>query len=124
MKNVARILLLLLVIAGGIWLWQWLFPSPEKVIAARFEKLAHAISVHPGEGYIPRLANAQLAGGFFDTNVEINVDIPHYKQHTTLRRDDIVQTIAGANLTAGLDVKFLDVTVVVGGDGITAQVQA
>jgi hypothetical protein len=124
LKNVLRFVLALAVGAVGVWLWLELFPSPEKIIARQFEKLAHAASVHPGEGYLPRMADAQIAGGFFSTNVELNIDLPGHRQQTTISRDELVQALMSANLTSGLTVKFLDVTVTVGADKETAQAEA
>lgn len=121
MKNVVRFVLVLAVAALGVWLWLVLFPSPEKVIARQFEKLAQAASVRPGEGFLPRMAGAQRVGGFFSTNVEINIDLPGLQQHDTMSRDDIVQKMMGANLAGGLKVKFPDINVTVDADKATAQ---
>jgi lipoprotein-anchoring transpeptidase ErfK/SrfK len=121
LKNVLRFVLALAVAALGVWLWLVLFPSPEKVIARQFEKLAHAASVQPGEGALPRLAGAQKVGGFFSTNVEINIDLPGRQQHATMSRDDIVQAVLAAHWEGGLTVKFPDINVMVGADEETAQ---
>ena len=59
MKTFFRLILALAVSALAVWLWLVLFPSPEKVIAGQFEKLARAASVQSGEGYLPRLAGAE-----------------------------------------------------------------
>ena len=98
-----------------------LFPSPEKVIAGRIEKLARAASVRPDEGTIGRMAGAQSAGNYFDSSVEINIDVPGHQQHTTLSRDDIVQTLMAAHVNGGLTVKFPDISVTVASDGMNAQ---
>jgi len=107
-----------------VWLWLWLFPSPEKVIARQFEKLAHAISVQPGEGYLPRMIGAQTAGGFLSSNVEINIDRRGQQQRTTMSRDDIVQAVMAMHVSGGLTVKFQDISVTVGADKETAQADA
>lgn len=123
MRNVWNYVLGVAVVALGIWLWLFFFPSPEKVITRQFEKMAHAISVRPGEGYLPRMAGAQTVGDFFSTNVELNIDVPHYRQHSTLSRDDIVQGIMAANLSSGLTVKFADINVSVSADKANAQAE-
>jgi hypothetical protein len=120
LKNVLRFVLALAVGAFGVWLWLVLFPSPEKVIARQFEKLAHAASVRPGEGSLPRLAGAQTVGGFFSTNVEMNIDLPGRRQQITMSRDDIVQAVMLA-MSGGLTVKFPDINVTVDADQETAQ---
>lgn len=121
MKNVLRVVLVLAVAALGVWLWLVLFPSPEKVIARQFEKLARDASVQPGAGYLPRMVGAQKVGGFFSTNVEINIDLPGRQQHGTMSRDDIVQAVLAAHSAGGLTVKFPDINVMVGADKETAQ---
>jgi hypothetical protein len=121
LKSIVRLIIALAIIAGGIWLWLWLFPSPQKVITERLQKLAGKISIHAGEGYLPRMANAQSAGNYFATSVEINIDVPHYKEHRTLTRDEIVQAIMGANLSGGLNVNFPDIDVTVSADKQSAQ---
>jgi hypothetical protein len=121
LKNVVRVLGALGVIALGIWLWLTLFPSPEKVIKRRFQKLASAATVRAGEGALPRLAGAQSVAGFFATNVEINIDIPGHPQRATLTRDDISQALMAAQFPNGLKVRFPDVFASVGADGLNAQ---
>jgi hypothetical protein len=121
LKNVVRFVLALAVAALGVWLWLVLFPSPEKVIAGQFEKLARAASVRPGEGSLPRLIGAQKVGGFFSTNVEIDIDMPARQQQGAMSRDDIVQAVLAAHLADGLTVKFPDINVTVGADKETAQ---
>jgi hypothetical protein len=121
LKNVFRLVAALAAGACGVWLWLVLFPSPEKVIARQFEKLSQAASVRPGEGYLPRMMDAQKLGGFFTTNVEINIDVPGRRQQTTMSRDDIVQAVMAAHLAGGLTVKFSDINVTVGADKQTAQ---
>jgi hypothetical protein len=121
LKNILRLVLALAVGAFAVWLWLALFPSPEKVIARQFEKLARAASVRPGEGYLPRLIGAQTAAGYCATNVEISVDLPGLRQQTTISRDDIVQAMLTPRLAGGLTVKFPDITVTVGPDKETAE---
>jgi hypothetical protein len=121
LKNVARFVLALAVAALGVWLWLVLFPSPEKVIAGQFEKLARAASVHPGEGSLSRLLGAQKVGNFFSTNVEINIDVPNRQQNAMMSRDDIVQAVMAAQSSGGLTMKFPDINVMVGADKETAQ---
>lgn len=121
MKNVLRLLVLLACIAAAIWLWRWLFPSPERIITSRLEKLAAAATVNPGEGYLPRMAHAQTVASLCASNVEISIDLPHEREHSTRSRDEIVQGLTAAKIAAGLKVKFQDITVTVSADGTSAQ---
>ena len=108
-------------VAGLIWFWLWLFPSPEKIITSRLEKLADAASVHPGEGYIPRMAHAQTVASLCASNVEISIDLPHESEHAVRTRDEIVQGLTAAKIAAGLKVKFQDISVTVSTDETSAQ---
>jgi hypothetical protein len=121
LKNIVRFVLLLAVIGLGCWLWLTFFPSPEKIIAGRFAKLARAASVEPGEGAVRRMLDAQSVAGFFTTNVEINIDVPGNRQQRSLGRDEIAQALLSLRLPRGLIVKFPDVYVTVGADQETAQ---
>lgn len=124
MKNISRFVLALALGAFGVWLWMALFPSPEKVISRQLEKLAQAVSVRAGEGYLPRMIGAQTVAGFFSTNVEIKIDLPNRREQTTLTHDDIVQTVLAMHVTGGLTVRCLDIAVAVGADKETAQADA
>jgi hypothetical protein len=121
LKNVVRFVLTLAVGAFAVGLWLVLFPSPEKVIAGQFKKLAHAASVPPGEGGLPRLIAAQTVGNFFSASVEINIDLPGRRHLATMSRDDIVRALLAAQSSGGLTVKFPDINVTVGSDSESAQ---
>jgi len=122
LKKFFRFILALAVATLAVWLWLVLFPSPEKVIRSQFEKLAKDVSVRPGEGYLPRMIGAQKVGGFFSTNVKINIDVPGHQQHATMNRDEIVQAVMAANSAGGLTVRFPDINVTVSADHESAQV--
>lgn len=121
MKTAARIAIVVLLTALAVWLWGVVFPSPQKIIIGEFRKLAQSASVHPGEGYVPRLLGAQTVGGYFATNVELNVELPGRFRQTMLSREDIVQALMGAQLSGGLTVRFQDISVTVSSDNQTAQ---
>jgi hypothetical protein len=116
-----RLVLALGAVALGVWLWLALFPSPEKVITRRLDKLARAASISPGAGSLARLAGAQEVGGYFADNVEIYIDTPARQQHGALSREDIVQAMLAAPAAGGLQVKFPDIIVSVAADQLTAQ---
>jgi hypothetical protein len=121
LKNAWRLILALAAAALAVWLWQVLFPSPEKVIAGQFEKLARDASVQPGEGSLPRLLDAQKAGSFFSASVDININLPGHQRHEVMSRDDIVQALTAVHMSGGMTVKFPDINVTVGEDRETAQ---
>ena len=123
MKTALRLIFLVAVLAGGIWLWRELFPPPEKVIAARLEKMARAASVQPGEGTLLRIADAHKVGDYCASNVDISIDLPHHQHHALASRDDIVQGLTLAKTQGGLTVKFHDILVTIGPDGTTADAE-
>jgi hypothetical protein len=114
MKAVLKLVLLTALIALGVWLWLVLFPSPEKIIRHRLEKLAQKISFSPGEGNLARIASAESVDGYFSTNVEVNIDVPGRVQHSFWGRAEITQAaLASRSAVSGLTVKFPDVNVTV-----------
>ena len=114
MKTVLKLVLLAALIALGVWLWLMLFPSPEKVIRHRLMKLAQKLSFSSSEGALARIASVESVGGFFATNVEVNIDVPGRVQHSFLGRAEITQAVlASRSAVSGLRVKFPDVNVTV-----------
>lgn len=122
MKMIIRLVALLAATAFAVWLWMTLFPSPERVITQRLEKLARTISTRPNEGSLPRLLGAQAVAGYFAASVEISIDTTRHQEHATMTHDDIAQLAAAAvNSGGGMTVKFPDINVTVNADGATAQ---
>ncbi len=121
MKKVFKIFVLAALVALGVWLWMVFFPSPEKVIRHRLSKLAEQVSFSPDEGSLARIAGAQGVGGFFSTNVEVNINVPGHEQFSLISREEITQaTLASRMKVNGLVVKFPDVIVTVMPDKLNA----
>jgi len=121
MKFAVRFLLLAAAVAGCIWLWTILFPSPEKIIRLQIGRLAKAASFDSNEGTLVVLNKAERLGGFFNTNVEVNLDVPWRFQHSFASRSEITQAAAAAHsAVGGLKVEFLDVDVKIGPDKLSA----
>ena len=121
MKMVLKIFVLVAFIALGLWLWTVFFPSPEKVIRQRLVKLAEQVSFSPKEGNLARIAGAQGVGGFFSTNVEVNIDVPGHEHFSLWSRDEITQAAMASRMrVSGLVVKFPDVIVKVMPDKLNA----
>ncbi|HVU27296.1 MAG TPA: hypothetical protein VHG71_06110 [Verrucomicrobiae bacterium] len=78
-------------IALGIWLWTIFFPKPETIVRQRILKLAKIVSFTKGEGNFSRVAAGERVGGFFSTNVEINITIPGHESDTLHSRAEITQ---------------------------------
>ena len=117
MKIIIRIVLLAALAALGIWLWTFLFPSPEKVIRKRLMQFARTVSTSPNESDLARLAAARSVAGFFAATVELNVDLPELGQRNSLDREEITQAALMARSRAGgLHVKFPDINITVAPD--------
>jgi hypothetical protein len=121
LKYLPRVVLAVVVLAGGIWLWRTFFPSPQAVITRELRHVAQSVTVRPGQGSLARIAGAQRVGSLCASNVEINIDVPGVRQQTVMSREDIVQNLTAAKLAGGLTVQFPDINVVVAGDGQNAQ---
>jgi len=123
MKIVFRLAWLLGLAALGIWLWTVLFPAPDKVIRRRLTELARTASFSPDGSDLARLAAARNLAGFFSTNVEMKVDLPHFGRLNEMDREEITQAaFAAGSRAGGLQVKFPDMIVTVAPGGQAAVV--
>jgi len=117
MKNIFRLILFAALVVFGVWLWFVLFPSPEQVIRQRLTKLARTASFSSGEGNLARLTAAEDITGYFDTNVEVDINVPGRLQHTLAGRADIRQAAPGARERfGGMTVQFPDINITVAPD--------
>jgi hypothetical protein len=131
MKILSRLLLLVALIAAGVWLWTILFPSPEQVIRKRLAQAASEASFQSGENPLISAARAENLSSRFGTNVEININVPEYGRQEFVGRAEIAQAAAGVRLRlSSLKVEFPDVSVTVAPDkqsaiaDVALQVQA
>lgn len=117
MKIVFRLILLVALVALGVWLWTIFFPGPEKIIRQRLDKVAKEASFTANEGALARLGAAQSLAGYFSTNAEVHVDTREAGQHDLIGRQQIMQTVVAAQSVLGsMNVKFLDVVITVASD--------
>lgn len=118
--NVA-VILGLLVVAAGVYLWTVLFPGPEKVIRKKMTEIAQLCSWGPNEAPLAKLANSQKLMGYFSPDIVIVVDLSGRYQSRLRGDDELRQALMGArNSVMSLSVEFVDVTVKVGPDKTTA----
>jgi hypothetical protein len=121
MKIVFRLVLLVVLIAAGLWLWTILFPGPEKIIRKRLAQTAAEASFRSGENPLVSAARAETLAGFFSTNVEININVPELGRHNFAGRDEIMQAAAGAHSAVkSLKVELADMNITVGPDKLSA----
>jgi hypothetical protein len=117
MKNLMRIILLVIAAAIAFWLWTIFFPGPEKIVRRQLTDLARDVSFSPDENNFVKMAHAQGVADFFSTNVEVNISVPEHEQQSIVGRDEITQAVlvSRQQLTA-LNVKFPDVNITVAPD--------
>ena len=123
MKLAVRLILLLLVVAVGLWLWSVFFPSPESAIRQHLEKTARAASFGANEGAVERLGKIAEFGGCFSPDVEVRFDGPGSGNQSLAGRNDIMRAAGGARTSvSALQVEFLDSFLTVAPDHQTATV--
>jgi hypothetical protein len=121
MKIIVRVILLLALVALGVWVWTILFPSPEKIIRKQLTSLARDASFSQDENNLVKMARAESIADFFSTNVEVDITIPGHEQQDITGRDGITQAaLLSRQVATSLDVKFPDVNVTVAPDGNSA----
>jgi len=117
MKIAVRLSLLTVGVVIGAWLWTIFFPSPEKIVRRRLAQVAEDVSFNANESPLAALGKTQKLAGLFNTNVDVEVDLPERSQHSVATRDEIMQAAAGAHTEASdLSVKFLDLNVTLAAD--------
>lgn len=121
MKIVLRVILLVVLIALGVWLWMVLFPSPDKIVRRQLAKLAGDVSFSQTENNLVKIADAQVVADFFSSNVEVNIDVPGHEEQSMDGRDQITQAaLLSRQEATDLDVKFPDINVTVAADKLSA----
>jgi hypothetical protein len=121
MKMVYRLVLLVVLVAAGVWLWTNFFPGPEKIIRKRLAQAASEASFNSGENPLISAARAENLASRFGTNVEININVPEYGRQEFVGRDEIAQAAAGVHMRlSSLKVEFPDVSVTVAADKLSA----
>jgi ketosteroid isomerase-like protein len=123
MKTAFRLVLLAAVAVLGFWLWNVLFPGPEKLIQRKIFKLAATVTVSASDSNLVRAAKAANLVDFFTPDAEISINVPDLPSHNWSGREEIRETaLAGFASVRTLNVQFLDLTVRLGADRQTADV--
>jgi hypothetical protein len=123
MKLARRLILLVALLAAGLWLWSVFFPSPQKAIRRHLEKTARTASFKATEGAVERIGNIAEFGKCFSKDVEVQFETPGGGSQTLAGRNEIMRA-AGLARTYGsaLQVEFLDAILTVAPDQQTATV--
>jgi len=118
-----RIVVLAALIGVGLLSWRFFFPSPEQAIRKRLGELARMASFSTSESGPAKLWNAEKLSSFCTTDVEMNIDIPGRSRQTFSGRQEVLQTAVGArSMVSSLQIEFLDVTIAVNPDKVSAVV--
>ncbi len=123
MKNLRRLLLLAALIAGGVWLWGVLFPSPEKVIRARLHEIESLVTFPANQAPLTALTEVQRLCSFLSPDVEVYVDALGMGRVAAHGRNEVREgALAWRNTVNGAKVEFPDIKIVLAPDRQTAEV--
>ena len=112
MKSVFNLVLVVAVIAAGLWVWTMLFPTPESVIRGRLMSVARLASFSPNEGNFARVASVERLGTYFAEHLEVRVDDPRLANHNFNSRAELQQAaLAARAAVASLQARFVDIKV-------------
>jgi hypothetical protein len=131
-KRALQILLAVVLLAAGFWLWRVLFPSDEARILRLLQQVAESVSAPPGEGNIGHVRRINRLIGFLTPDVTIRFAPMSDRGLELNGRDELQQAaLAARGMNSALKVEFLDpqvVPVATGADTaearLTAKVQA
>jgi hypothetical protein len=114
-------MLMTAVACAALWFgYRWLFPNDEAQIRALLDRIAAAVgSGAAGEGEVGKIARAASVRRELDPEITVDAG-PGFS--SIKGRDTLIGTIARFNSTAqNLEVRFVDVGVVVSPDRTTAR---
>jgi hypothetical protein len=117
MQKLVRVVIAAALIGLVFWGWRTLFPTPERVIRSRLQKLAATLSFEPKDGELLRAFQAQNLTEFFTPDATLQVDIRGYGQRTLNGRDELQQAaLVYLHAIRGLKVELLDINVTLDAD--------
>ena len=125
MKIAVRVLLLVALIGGGIWLWMYFHPGPEKAIRRRLADVAEQVSFKTGEGMVAKAMRADKLASYFGSEVFLTIDLPEISSHESMSRDEISKFALALRSTPhfrSLKVQCLDPVITLGADKKSALV--
>jgi hypothetical protein len=121
---VYRLVFCALLVGVGLWVWHWLFPSPERVIRKRLAQVAATACIPPNEAPLAKLANAHRLASFFSEDVQLLLSGGSYSALSITGKEDLLQAAMGVRSTlSSLKVEFPDIVVSVGPDKASATVE-
>jgi hypothetical protein len=126
MKTVVRILLLVALVGGGVWLWMYFHPGPEETIRRRLADVAQEVSFSADEGMVAKAVHAQKLSSYFAPEVSLMIDLPEISSHEGMSRDEIMKfalALRSSTFFRSLKVQCLDPVITLGADRKSAFVE-
>jgi hypothetical protein len=112
LNRLLLVLVLLVLGAGGYFLYRQLFPPHEQRIRQTLRHAAGTVSFRPETGNLARLAAINRLTTFFTPDVEILVDMPGAASRRLVGRDEVRQVAAGTrSAVQSLEVRLRDIAV-------------
>jgi hypothetical protein len=104
-----RWLIIAIFLAILVWLWTYLFPSPDKAIRKRLTEVAQTASMTANETPVAKLQNSQKLASFCTPDVEVAIDAAGQRV-TCNGKDELFQAVmfARSQLSGSVSLEFLD----------------
>jgi len=125
MRRRLPVVVLLILVAGGLWGWVRWSQAPEHKVRRLLAEIQELLSFRASDGNLAVLADSRRLGELFTADAEVRVEAEGLPGETLSGREAIIQTAVAARRAAGdLDVELLDVVVTVNADGRSAEASA
>jgi hypothetical protein len=111
MKQIVRLLVVILALAGAWGTWVWFHPAPEKAIRQQLAKLSDSLVSKPNEGNFARVAAMNRTLSFFTTDVLINGEGMARMGETIQGKTELQQALFVARKQLEGEIDFSDVRV-------------
>jgi hypothetical protein len=123
MRLTLRVILLAVAIAGCVWLWFYLHPTPEEAIRRMLKDVARSVSYEKPGGMIAAAARAEKLSAHFAREVYLTIDLPELSHQEASSREEIAMwAMKLRSYFHSLKVELLDPNITLGGDKQSALV--
>ena len=112
MRRAFQIILLLVALGAGPWLWKTVFPSDETRILGLLKALADDATLPAGEGNIGRIRRIERLTSALTPDIAIRVTPFGSRSVEISGRDEVMQAaMAARGAATSIKVEFLDIVV-------------
>jgi hypothetical protein len=123
MSKLRSLVLVVVALVLGVWLWGVFFPNPEKTIRARLLEIAECASFPANQAPFAAFSDVQRLCALVSQDVTIEVDAPGAGRHGIQGREDLREKAMGwHSMVNGAKVEFPDIAVTVAPDKQSAEV--